>query len=373
MYRNRRIAVVIPAYNEELLIDETLAYIPNYVDKIYVIDDASTDETLEILKMRAKTNPKLSIIGHEFNKGVGAAIISGYKMALIDEMEIAAVMAGDNQMDPAYLPDFLDPIIDGAADYTKGNRLIAPGYRRGMSKWRFLGNSILTFLTKISSGYWQVVDPQNGYTAISAAALRKLDLDSIYPRYGYCNNILTKMNVNDLRIMNISHPARYGLEKSKIRYGSYIIKVSRLLLADFLWRLKAKYVIKNFHPLVLFYLSGFVLAIVGLIGAAYSLYYKFILLGPFFERGFLSLTTFIFGFQFILFAMLFDRMQDRESHTSNPGLLNQKDKNIVAIPILKKVDDRTIESHETASGMGYLSTSSVEEVSIIKEDLYKTQ
>jgi len=229
-------------------------------------------------------------------------------------MDISAVMAGDNQMDPAYLQDFLDPIIDGFADYTKGNRLVTHGYSKGMSKWRHFGNLVLTFLTKVSSGYWQVIDPQNGYTAISAAALKMIDLDSIYPRYGYCNNILTKMNVHDIKIMNISHPARYGMEKSKIKYGSYIAKVSFLLLGDFLWRLKTKYIISNFHPLVLFYLSGVVLAVVGFFGGVYSLYYKFVLAGAFFEKGVLSLVTFVIGLQFLLFAMVFDKIQERQHH-----------------------------------------------------------
>ena len=350
MYRNRRIAVVIPAYNEELLIDETLAYIPNYVDKIYVIDDASTDETLEILKMRAKTNPKLSIIRHEFNKGVGAAIISGYKMALIDEMEIAAVMAGDNQMDPAYLPDFLDPIIDGAADYTKGNRLVTPGFSKGMSKWRHIGNYILTFLTKISSGYWQVIDPQNGYTAISARALRSLELDSIYPRYGYCNNILTKMNVHSFKIMNISHPARYGSEKSKIKYGSYIVRVSRLLFDDFLWRIKTKYVLTNFHPLVLFYLSGSVLSIMGVLSGAYSILYGLRYSAPIFEKGILSLITMAFGIQLILFAMVFDMIHGRQNI----------EEGIVSYPISRNISSQALFVDREMSGSSSIVSHSIE-------------
>lgn len=386
MYRNMKIAIVIPAYNEEMLIEETLANIPNFVDKIYVIDDSSTDKTFELLNSRAKTNPKLVVIRHESNKGVGAAIITGYKNALKDNMEIAAVMAGDNQMDPAYLPDFLDPIIDGFADYTKGNRLTTRGNInamskwRGMSKWRFLGNSILTFLTKLSSGYWQVMDPQNGYTAISATALKKLDLDSIYPRYGYCNNILAKMNVFNLKIMNVSHPPRYGSEKSKIKYGSYILRVSRLLLADFLWRLKIKYVIANFHPLVLFYLSGAILAIVGIFGVIYSLYYKFVLLGSFFEKGVLSFIIFVVGLQFFLFGMVFDKMQDRQHYistneqlgtismngpfnalTHEPNRSNVN--NIINIPMIR-TEVRQPEAHRADCNIG--SRSPVENISSIE-------
>ncbi len=310
MFRDKKIAVVVPAYNEEMLIGDTLMSVPDYVDKIYVVNDCSTDKTAEIVEALAGEDQRIECINHEKNKGVGAAIITGYKEALNDHMDITAVMAGDNQMDPAFLKSFLDPIVDGTADYTKGNRLLSPEFRKGMSKWRFFGNSILTFLTKVSSGYWQMVDPQNGYTAISRQALENIDLDSVYPRYGYCNNMLCKLNVQGLMVMDVRHPARYGNEKSKIKYGSYIIKVSNLLFSDFLWRLKVKYTVLNFHPLVFFYLFGVVLCILGLIGGLYSLYYKFILSGPIFEKGVLALLVFIMGIQSLFFAMVFDMQHE---------------------------------------------------------------
>jgi len=310
MFRDKKIAVVVPAYNEEMLIGDTLTSVPDYVDKIYVVNDCSTDKTAEIVEALAGEDQRIECINHEKNKGVGAAIITGYKEALNDHMDITAVMAGDNQMDPAFLKSFLDPIVDGTADYTKGNRLLSPEFRKGMSKWRFFGNSILTFLTKVSSGYWQMVDPQNGYTAISRQALENIDLDSVYPRYGYCNNMLCKLNVQGLSVLDVRHPARYGNEKSKIKYGSYIIKVSNLLFSDFLWRLKVKYTVLNFHPLVFFYLFGVVLCILGLIGGLYSLYYKFILSGPIFEKGVLALLVFIMGIQSLFFAMVFDMQHE---------------------------------------------------------------
>jgi glycosyltransferase involved in cell wall biosynthesis len=306
MYREKKIAVVVPAFNEEMLIKEAIAAIPGFVDRIYVVDDCSTDRTKEIIEGFGKENRRVICINHKKNKGVGAAIVSGYKKALEEDMDIVAVMAGDNQMDPAFLKSFLDPIVDERADYTKGNRLISSKSRKGMSRWRFFGNSILTFMTKVSSGYWKIVDPQNGYTAISKHALEQIDLDSLYPRYGYCNNMLCKLNVQGLRVLDIPHPARYGQEKSKIRYGNYIVNVSKLLLSDFLWRLKVKYMVTGFHPLVLFYLCGFVLSFMGIAGGFYSLYYKLILSGPIFEKVIFTIITLILGVQFILFAMVFD-------------------------------------------------------------------
>ncbi|MHC1625141.1 MAG: glycosyltransferase family 2 protein, partial [Methermicoccaceae archaeon] len=301
MYRDNKIAVVVPAYNEEELIGDTLDSIPDYVDRVYVVDDCSKDRTPDIIKEYTK-NPKFVHIRHERNKGVGAAIVSGYKRALEDGIDIIAVMAGDNQMDPEHLPSILDPIVEGKADYTKGNRLFSRDYRKGMSKWRFLGNSILTFLTKIASGYWQLMDPQNGYTAISREALEAVNPDSIYPWYGYCNDLLVRLNIYNFRVVDVIIPAKYGREKSKIKYSKYMPKVSWMLLKDFIWRLKMKYLVFSFHPLVFFYAFGTILTPIGLLGVLYSIWFK-LMGGPLFVRGVLSLLIFIIGLQFLLFAV----------------------------------------------------------------------
>lgn len=313
MYKQKKIAIVVPAYKEEELIKETLSLIPEYVDKIYAVDDGSPDKTFQIIQEFAEKDSRVVPIKHEKNGGVGAAIVSGYKKSLEDGMDIAVVMAGDNQMDPDYLPDLLNPIIEGRADYAKGNRLLHKEYRKGMSKWRVFGNIMLTFLTKIASGYWQLVDPQNGYTAISRSALEMIDLDSIYKLYGFANDMLIKLNVYGFRIINISHPARYGNEKSKIKYGRFIIKASWLLLRGFFWRLKMKYVILSFHPLVLFYLFGIILTSIGSIIGLHSLYLKFLIDKPLFVRGVLSTIIFIIGLQFLSFAMIFDMQMDNDS------------------------------------------------------------
>lgn len=311
MYRERRISVVVPAYNEELLIGPTLDTMPKFVDRIYVVDDSSTDETSGRVMEHAVKDSRIVSLRHEKNSGVGAAIVTGYTAALADEMDIVAVMAGDNQMDPAFLPKLLDPIIDGKADYTVGNRLINPEFRKGMSRWRFVGNAALTLLTKIASGYWQLVDPQNGYTAISQRALETIPLDAVYPRYGYCNDILVRLNVYGFRVQNVPHPARYGLERSKIKYSSYIVRLSGLLLKDFLWRLKTKYVVMGFHPLVFFYLFGVVFSVISIIMGIYSLYFKFVQDYPIFVPAVITLLVFGLGAQFLLFAMLFDMQAEK--------------------------------------------------------------
>ncbi|MEZ5336517.1 MAG: glycosyltransferase family 2 protein [Methanolobus sp.] len=241
IFMDYKIGVVIPAYNEEKLIKITVDGIPGYVDRIYVINDCSTDNTAGVLE--SIIDPRLYVITHEVNQGVGAAILHGYQRSLIENMDISVVMGGDNQMNPMQLPNLLMPIIEGKADYTKGNRLMHEEYRVGMSKWRSFGNSLLTLVTKISSGYWHIMDPQNRYTAISKKALSNMDLHNLYTYYGYCNDMLVKLNAYGFRTMDVSMPARYGQEKSTIKYGNYMTKVSNMLFRKFLWRLKTKYMI----------------------------------------------------------------------------------------------------------------------------------
>lgn len=301
------IGVVVPAYNEEKLIKTTIEGIPSYVDRIYVVNDASTDNTAKVLE--SLSEPKMAVITHEVNKGVGAALISGYKRALKEGMEIVAVMAGDNQMNPAQLPKLLFPIIEGRADYTKGNRLLSTEFRGGMSPWRKLGNSLLTMLTKISSGYWHIMDPQNGYTAISREALMGIDLDKIYTYYGYCNHMLIRLNAFGFRTLDVVMPARYGNEKSTIKYGPYMVKVSLMLFRNFLWRLKMKYVILSFHPLVLFYAMSMIMVPLGVLFGLYIVAKKLMDLQVSTNYPLLDVLILISGLQFLLFAMLFDMQE----------------------------------------------------------------
>lgn len=312
MYKGKKIAVVIPAYKEAILIGPTLESVPDFVDKIYAIDDGSPDKTGEIINSFAHLDSRIYPIHHSMNRGVGAAIISGYKQALVDGYDIVAVMAGDHQMDPAFLPELLDPIIEGSVDYTVGNRLINEKFRQGMSKWRFVGNSVLTLLTKIASGYWQLMDPQNGYTAISCRALETISLDAIYPRYGYCNDLLVWLNTFGFRVRNVPHPARYGIERSKIKYSTYIVRLSWLLMNAFFWRLKSKYVLLSFHPLVFFYLFGFFFSFIGVLFGLYALYFKFLLDYAIFVPAVVSVILFALGVQFVLFAMLFDMQEEQK-------------------------------------------------------------
>ncbi len=167
MYKNNKISIVVPAYNEEKLISKTIKSIPDFADKIIVIDDASKDKTSEIVKEEIKSNDKIILINHEKNQGVGGGIASGYKWSRDNEIDIAVVMGGDAQMNPEDLPNLLDAIIEKGADFAKGNRLLAPDVRKVMPKFRLFASQVLSLLTKIASGYWHVLDPQCGYFAIN--------------------------------------------------------------------------------------------------------------------------------------------------------------------------------------------------------------
>jgi glycosyltransferase involved in cell wall biosynthesis len=271
MYKGKSVAVVITAYNEEGLVGGVIDSVPEFVDRVYVVDDASTDGTWgEIRRHVTALNAARSANGtdenghdrtavpirHETNTGVGGAIKTGYKRAYEDGMDVTAVLNGDGQMDPGILDRFVDPIAEGQADYTKGNRLLSREHTRGMGLWRTFGNGLLTFLTKISSGYWKTMDPQNGYTAISYRALDRIDFDDLYEEYGFLNDLLVKLNAYNMRVADVEMEAIYGEETSSIRYSTFIPSLSLLLARSFLWRLKVRYLVYDFHPLVLLYVLG---------------------------------------------------------------------------------------------------------------------
>jgi glycosyltransferase involved in cell wall biosynthesis len=312
LYRGQKIAVVIPAYNEEVHIGKTLSSIPEFITRIYPVDDCSTDNTWKIILEHAKIDSRIIPLRHENNRGPGAAIVTGYRKALDDHMDFVVTMDGDNQMDPAFLPSFLDPLIDGKCDFSKGNRLYNYEYRKEMSNWRFFGNSILTLLTRIASGYWSLMDPQSGYTAITKKALVKIDIDSLYPGYGYVNDRLVKLNVHGFRIANIPHPARYQNEKSGIRYRSYLINVPILLLGDFIWRIKVKYFLQNFHSISLLYIIGAFFCFSGVICGIYSFYGKFLMGKSMITPEIGSLLLLGIGVLSLSYAMFRDMKEEQE-------------------------------------------------------------
>jgi glycosyltransferase involved in cell wall biosynthesis len=307
----KRVAVVIPAYNEEKLLPETLAGVPGFVDRIYVVDDRSKDATVE--RVKAVADPRLQLIEHEQNQGVGAAIVTGYKQALADGLGVTAVMAADNQMDPEDLEHLCTPVARGELDYAKANRLFTGQAWELIPRSRYLGNAVLSLLTKIASGYWHVADSQSGFTAVSLEYLVLLDLDRIYKRYGFPNDMLVHLNVWNARVRDIPSRPIYGVgERSGIRLRKVVPAISWLLFRGFFWRMREKYVIRDFHPLVFFYMFGFLMSVLGLgLGIAEVVLR---IMGNTVSVGTVVLVALllIFGSQFTLFAMWFDMESNKD-------------------------------------------------------------
>jgi glycosyltransferase involved in cell wall biosynthesis len=235
VFEGKTIAVVIPAYNEERLVARAVSLVPNFVDHVIVVDDASADGTAEALGAMAE-RPGLEVIRHAENRGVGAAIATGYARSLSLGADVAAVMAGDAQMDPADLSGLIAPIVAGEADYSKGDRLSWPGVFGAMPFFRFVGNHALSQLTRLSSGYGEVRDSQCGYTAIGRGALARLDLTAIHTRYGYPNDLLAHLNALGAKLAQVPVRPIYGEEKSGISWFTALVRVPLVLARSFLRR-----------------------------------------------------------------------------------------------------------------------------------------
>ena len=244
---------------------------------------------------------------HEVNQGVGGAIITGYKKARDFQIDVTAVMAGDAQMDPRDLVPIIDPIANGTADYSKGNRLFHGDAWDMIPRYRYLGNSLLSLMTKIASGYWHIAVSQSGYTAISLLALQKLNLEKIYKRYGMPNDILIMLNELDFSVRDVHIRPVYNIgEKSGIRLTRVIPRISWILFTGFWRRLVYKYIIKDFHPLVFFYCLSFIL-LTASIPLAIRLLYVWSSRGDIPDINAMAVVfTVISGLQTLFFGMWFN-------------------------------------------------------------------
>jgi glycosyltransferase involved in cell wall biosynthesis len=316
MYKDKTIGVVVPVYNEEVLILRVIDTMPVFVDKIVIIDDCSKDRTSENVQLRLNECPeRIVLLHHEVNQGVGGAIATGYKWCRDNSMDVSVVMAGDAQMDPNDLPALLDPVVSGEVDYSKGNRLISGEAWSTIPRVRYLGNAMLSLLTKIASGYWNVADSQTGYTAANLKVLKTIDLERIYKRYGMPNDMLVKLNIYNFRVCDVEiHPV-YGIgEKSGIKPLRMIPKLSWLMFKFFLYRMVQKYIIRDFHPLIFFYLSGAVMFLIGLILSLYLFFYR-IFIGTVAETSALfGVFLLITGMQSLFFAMWFDMDYNKQHY-----------------------------------------------------------
>lgn len=257
MCRYKSGCVVVPAYNEETQISKVIETMPGFVDKLVIVDDASNDRAVEIVRKYQEGNDRILLIEHEKNQGVGGAIADGCIWARDNDFDMAAVMAGDGQMNPDDLPALLDPVVEDRADYSKGNRLFTGEAYKKIPKIRYYGNAFLSLMTKVASGYWHVADFQSGYTVINRKALHTIDWNSMYRRFGQPNDLLVRLNVYNFRVADIPIEPVYNIgEKFRMSIFKVMFTISWLLLRMFFWRMKEKYIIRDFHPLIFFYALG---------------------------------------------------------------------------------------------------------------------
>lgn len=314
MYRNHKVGLVIPAHNEERLLPATLAGIPELVDRVYVVDDASTDRTSEVARSRAQADSRVRLICHEHKKGPGAGIISGYRACIAEDIDLAVVVGGDNQMDLSEVERFLDPILDQGVDYTKGNRFMQGGNAfEDMPAIRLFGNTLISFMTKIASGYYKCFDVVDGYTAIGKRALRLVPWEKAWGGYGYPMDFLIRLNTYGCKVRDIPRTAIYlpGERQSQIKGIRYALRVTPMITRGFFRRLFVKYILRDFHPVIFFYLMGLLLLPLGGLLALKILWIKFVVAGGGVTvlTGILCALFLILGVQFLLFAMLFDMQE----------------------------------------------------------------
>ena len=220
--------MVIPAYDEANTIDQTINNLPTFVDYIVIIDDGSTDQTAEIAV--ATNRAGLHVIHHPTNRGVGGAISTGYAWSIGKNVDAVVVVGADGQMDPKEMKDLLDPIVEGYADYVKGERLSHPDVFKLMPKIRLLGTWVLTQATRSVTGYSHLHDTQCGYTAITTSMLRKIPIHALYPRYGFPNDLLVKLSTVGARVVECSVRPIYASNTSKMKIHRVVLPLSFLLL-----------------------------------------------------------------------------------------------------------------------------------------------
>jgi glycosyltransferase involved in cell wall biosynthesis len=361
MLNNKTIGVVIPAYNEEKQIRLVLDSMPSFVDRIVVINDGSGDNTAEVVGEYMKKLPasgltlpsivgtlvpnkynladqllndgliaenqnltpcevievekdrgRIILINLNKNSGVGAAVARGYKWCKDHAIDCVVKIDGDGQMDPGEIESICHPVVFEGIDYVKGNRLIHKSAHLVIPRVRFLGNSILSILTKVASGYWSISDTQTAFTAISSEALNSIDLAGIYPIYGYPNDLLVKLNINFCSIREVAIKPVYRIgEESKMKIRRVIPRLSWLLIRLFFKRIWNKYLFKSFHPLFMLYHIAMILLVVSIpfLVKILILAFKDLQANPVTVLAFVFL--FISGFQSLLFAMWMD-IQDND-------------------------------------------------------------
>ncbi|BCW46152.1 glycosyltransferase family 2 protein [Arthrobacter sp. StoSoilB5] len=313
MYRGVRIAAVVPAYKEENHIAQVIETMPDFVDDIVIVDDCSPDDTSGAA-LRADDG-RVTLIRHEVNQGVGGAVLTAHKAAMELGSDINVVMAGDAQMDPEYLPQLLDPVVDGYG-FAKANRFFSGESFAGMPGYRIFGNIVLSFMTKLASGYWHIFDPQNGYTAIRTEVLRRLPMNKVAARYSFENDLLIHLNILDVPIVDVPIPAVYGNEVSSIKLRKVIPELLAMLFGGFWRRVWWKYMVWSFSAVALLLIAGIALIVMGLVAGIWVLAAS--VGSPTAGSVMLAVVPFVLGVQMLLVSLQLDIQASPNRPTMHP-------------------------------------------------------
>lgn len=305
MSRDDKVCVVIPAYRVESYIQDVIRGIPDWVWRIIVVDDASPDRSAEMAQ--ALNDPRVIVLKHDRNQGVGGAMLTGLNKALELGATVAVKMDGDNQMPPEYLPDLVRPVLDNEADFTKGNRFVHAQRIIQMPLMRRIGNMGLSFLIKLASGYWNVFDPTNGYIAIDMSVFNCLDQSRIQKGYFFESSLLMELNLARAVVVDVPLPACYAGEISSLSIPRVACEFPYLLLLGFFRRIWLQYFIVDFSVGSLFFLVGILLCLFGLIWGGWALRISLVNHVPA-STGtvMIAVLPFILGFQLLLQAIVFD-------------------------------------------------------------------
>lgn len=308
MYRKLETAVVIPCYNEEKMITQTIKKIPEYIDHIIAVNDASTDNTIGVLSKLKKQYSKLIIVDNKVNQGVGGALIAGYDYAIKNTKATAiGIVAGDDQFDSSYLKAMLDDFIDQSADYVKASRFFHREAFKTMPKYRQFGNIFISLLTKFSTGYYSITDITNGCGWLRREIIEKVDFSIVEKRYDYETSMLTALSIANAKVIDHAVPAHYGDEKSTIKLIPTAWRNLKAVWKGFWRRIYYKYVLYGFHPVALFLFTGMFFLIISLLLAIFLLYVKlFAHQSPTAGSVMLAVLPFILGIQLTLTALTID-------------------------------------------------------------------
>jgi glycosyltransferase involved in cell wall biosynthesis len=306
-----RVCVVVPAFNEEVSVGAVVRSVPSFVDHIIVIDDASTDSTAQIVASCAKLDERVELVRHDRRSGVGAAIISGHERALQRGGDISVVMAGDGQMDPRHLPALLDKIQLGY-DYAKGNRFLGQGHLSEMPRHRVLGNALLSIQSKLASGYWNIFDHDNGYTAIRCEMLKRLPLSRMSRDYNFERDMLVQLNILGARVADVPIESKYPDRYSKIRLYTFIPRASFFLIRRFFQRVFCKYLFNDVKPFGILFVPGFLLFLFGFLYSFGLFCLRYIdprHASPSTGTVMIAVLPLYLGIQLLLFAFILDVME----------------------------------------------------------------